>query len=395
MGISEYSELFAQGFNNTEVAEIARTKGEMAGVDLLRKQIGFLRRILRESSAEAMVLTKTVTGKDGGVLSETHSRRSMQDETIPEHLKIDALTTSPGGGQWRKYKSKIDTGAILREELLAEVKPLNIEYDGEVLAGEYALEVMLTDHHFGKIPFGYKPEDWSLETAKKEYLGAVEYHLSKAPAGVDTLILPIGNDLLHINSNTGSTKKGTPMEYRENYHRMYQFVRDVVAGSVIGLSERFNIKVIVVPGNHDEDACYRLGDYLQGLFAGSSRVTVNNTGHDRKYFAWGDSLILYTHGEKVKPEKLHDAFSVDVPLLNSQARYRYAHIGHLHKNMKQETWRRTVKDEYLGTEVEICPSLSPTDNWHFDNMYTGNQRRSKSFLYATAGGKVAEWYYAI
>ena len=185
------------------------------------------------------------------------------------------------------------------------------------------------------------------------------------------------------------------MEYRENYHRLYSFVRDVIAGSVLTLSNGFKVEVVIVPGNHDEDACYRLGDYLEGLFNGSDRVTVNNSGHDRKYVAWGDSLILFTHGEKVKADKLHGAFSVDVPHLNNKARYRYAHIGHLHKNMKQETYRKTIKDEYLGTEVEICPALSPTDNWHFDNMYSGNQRRSKSFLYAKKGGKIGEWYYAI
>lgn len=395
MSISDYSELFAQGFNNTEIAEISRQRGETAGVDLLRKQIGFLRNVLRDSSPDALVITKTVTNGAGKVITETHSRRSTQDETIPDHLQIDALTTSPGGGQWRKYKSKNDSGAILREELIKEIQPLNITYTNEIKVGDCALEIMLTDHHFGKIPFGYKDEDWTLDTAKTEYLKAIDYHLAMAPDDVGTLILPIGNDLLHIKSNTGSTKKGTPMEYSHNYHRLYQFVRDVIAGSIVSLSKRFNIEVVVVPGNHDEDACYRLGDYLEGIFRGNDRVKVNNSGHDRKYVTWGKSLILYTHGEKIKPEKLHDAFSVDVPGLNSQARYRYAHIGHLHKNMKVETWRQTIKNEYLGTEVEICPSLSPTDNWHFDNMYSGNQRRSKSFLYAKDGGKVAEWYYSI
>jgi hypothetical protein len=395
MSISDYSELFAQGFNNTEIAEIARQRGETTGVELLRKQVGFLRRILRDNSPDALVLTKTVTNGEGKVITETHSRRSTQDETIPDHLQIDALTTSPSGGQWRKYKSKNDSGEILREELIKEVQPLNITYTNEIKAGDCALEIMLTDHHFGKIPFSYKTEDWTLGTAKAEYLKAIEYHLSKCPDNVGTLILPIGNDLLHINSNTGTTKRGTPMEYRENYHRLYSFVRDVIAGSVVSLSKRFNVEVVIVPGNHDEDACYRLGDYLEGLFNDSDRVKVRNSGHDRKYTLFGNSLILHTHGEKVKPEKLHDAFSIDVPELNSVAKFRYVHIGHLHKNMIQETWRRTIKDEYLGTEVEICPSLAPTDNWHFDNMYTGNQRRSKSFLYSKTGGKVAEWYYAI
>jgi predicted phosphodiesterase len=396
MTLAQISELFAEGKTNTDIGRMMVEEGTEGSAEMARKGVGFLRGILENgNSAEAMMLTKMVQDGSGRTLSSTYARRSLQDETIPEHLEVERLTTAPGGGQWRKYKSTIDSAAILKAELLKEIKPLNIEYTTPDPAGDLALEIMLTDHHFGKIPFSYKEEDWTLANAKREYLDAVAYHISQAPKEVSTLILPIGNDLLHINSNTGTTKKGTAMEYSANYHRLYSFVRDVVAGSVVSLSERFNIKIVVVPGNHDEDACYRLGDYLMGLFDGSQRVTVDNSGHDRKYVEWGNTLLMFTHGEKVNIQKLHDSFSSDVPSLNGRCKYRYAHIGHLHKNMKSETWRKNIKDEYLGTEVEICPSLSPTDNWHFDNMYVGNQRRTKAFLYSLDRGKVSEWYYSI
>jgi predicted phosphodiesterase len=396
MTLGKISEHFIQGKSNRDIALIMKDSGFHDSVDSSVKGLGILRKLLENGgSPEALMLTKQVKTGEGKILTETFARRSLQDETIPDHLVVDRLTTAPGGGQWRKYKSTIDSSAILREELLKEVKPLNIQYTTPDPTGDLALEIMLTDHHFGKIPFSYKEEDWTLANAKREYLDAVEYHISKAPKEVSTLILPIGNDLLHINSNTGTTKKGTAMEYSTNYHRLYAFVRDVVAGSVLSLSERFKIKVVIVPGNHDEDACYRLGDYLMGLFEGSQRVTVDNTGHDRKYVEWGNTLLMFTHGEKVNIQKLHDSFSSDVPERNGRCKYRYAHIGHLHKNMKSETWRKNIKDEYLGTEVEICPSLSPTDNWHDDNMYVGNQRRTKAFLYSETRGKVAEWYYSI
>jgi hypothetical protein len=396
MTLGKISEHFVSGKTNIDIALIMKDSGFHDSVDSSVKALGILRKLLGGGgSPEALMLTKQVKTGDGKVLTETYARRSLQDEAIPENLELDRLTTAPGGGQWRKYKSMIDTAAILKEELTKLVKPLDIKAQKTEPTGELALEIMLTDHHFGKIPFSYKAEDWSLENSKSEYLKAIEFHLGKAPEGVSTLILPIGNDLLHINSNTGSTKKGTPMEYSANYHHLYSFVRECVAGSILSLSERFNIKVVVVPGNHDEDACYRLGDYLEGLFDGSKTVEVDNSGHDRKYTAWGTSLLMHTHGEKVKAEKLHDSYSIDVPEMNAKAKYRYAHIGHLHKNSVCETFRKNIKDEYLGTEVEVCPSLSPTDNWHFDNMYSGNQRRSKAFLYDLKGGKIAEWYYSI
>lgn len=391
--ITRLSELFAKGLRNIDIADLLVDEGYATSNALLAKKIGFVRNCLHNDNVnEVMKLTRTTTDGKGNV-TETHSRRSIQDETIPDHLKVNALTTSPHGGQWRKYKSTLDTGAELKEELIKEIQALNIPYPNEVAETDMALEIMIADHHFGKIPYSYKTEDWTLENAKDEYLNALSYHLQNAPPDLATIILPLGNDLLHINSNTGTTKRGTPMEFRENYHRLYAFVRDVVASSIVSLSHTHYVQVVMVPGNHDEDACYRLGDYLEGLFDGSDRVTINNSGHDRKYVAWGKSLVCYTHGQTVKPQKLHDAFSVDVPHLNSAAKFRYVHVGHLHKNMVQESYRRTIKDEYLGTEVEICPSLSPTDNWHFDNLFTGNQRRSKSYLYSKTKGKVGEWFY--
>jgi predicted phosphodiesterase len=396
MTLGKITEHIISGKSNRAIAQMMKDSGSHESLDSSVKFLGVLKKVLEDgNSSEALLLAGENRNAKGEVISQRFRRMESERTPVPEHLEIDGMTRARSGEEWVKYKSKIDSGAILKEELLKSVQPLNVQYTTPDPTGDLALEIMLTDHHFGKIPFSYKEEDWTLANAKREYLDAVEYHISKAPKEVSTLILPIGNDLLHINSNTGTTKKGTAMEYSTNYHRLYAFVRDVVAGSVLSLSERFKIKVVIVPGNHDEDACYRLGDYLEGLFEGSQRVTVDNTGHDRKYVEWGNTLLMFTHGEKVNIQKLHDSFSSDVPERNGRCKYRYAHIGHLHKNMKSETWRKNIKDEYLGTEVEICPSLSPTDNWHDDNMYVGNQRRTKAFLYSETRGKVAEWYYSI
>lgn len=397
MTLGKLTELFAAGKQDTDIAQIMVDAGLAESHSNTRKGVGLIRKILENGqSDEALILTRQNKSADGEVTSEVYSRRAVNGASIPDNMRLKGISKAPSGSQWEIWRADMDdSGAILKEELTKAVKPLSIKYTKAAPTGDMALEIMLTDHHFGKIPYSYKAEDWSLENSKAEYLKAIEFHVSKAPKEVSTLILPIGNDLLHINSNTGSTKKGTPMEYSANYHHLYAFVRDCVAGSIVSLSKRFNIKVVIVPGNHDEDACYRLGDYLEGLFDGNDRVDVNNTGHDRKYIQWGDSIIMWTHGEKVKLEKLHDSFSVDVPQMNALAKYRYVHTGHLHKNQRIDTFRKTMKDEYLGTEAEVCPSLSPTDNWHFENMYTGGQRRCKAFLYALKGGKTDEWYYSI
>lgn len=396
MDLKTFSDLVAQGYNNREIGDMMVETGLTTSSNLAPKFAGVIRRMIQTPIPETlMTLTGVKTDKEGNAISNKYSLRSTHIKDT-NGLTIERITTSPNGGQWVKYKNdNQDTYDLLKAELQKSVVPLNVKIEGEA-TGEKALEIIVTDHHFGKIPFSYKKEDWSLETAKDEYIKAIKFHLNVfSHEDVSTIILPTGNDLLHINNTSGTTRKGTPMEYRENYHRLYSFVRECVAGSILQLSSKYKVIVPIVSGNHDEDACFRLGDYLEGLFSDTERVTIYNQGHDRKYIAWGNSLIMFTHGEKVNINKLHGAFSVDVPNLNAQAKYRYVHVGHLHKSKKTEFLQRTIKDEHLGTEVEICPSLSPTDHWHFDNLYTGNQRRSKSFLYSKERGCLQSACYAI
>ena len=396
MNLKMFSDLVAQGYTGSELGEMLIDAGLTTSKALAPKYACFLKKILERGEPETLMeLTGVTTDKNGVTISKRYTRKSTHQKPT-EGLVVDRITTNPHGGQWVKYKNEgLDTHQILTEELRQAVTPLDIK-NIPINTGTKALEIMVTDHHFGKVPFSYKNEDWTLETAKREYLNAIEFHLSRfAHEDVGTIILPTGNDLLHINSATGTTKKGTPMEYRENYHRLYAFVRECIAGAILKLSESYEVIVPIVTGNHDEDACYRLGDYLEGLFKDVSQVVILNSGHDRKYIPFGNSLIMYCHGEKVNMNKLHGAFSVDVPKLNAVAKYKYVHIGHLHKSKKNEVYQKTIKDELLGTEVEICPSLCPTDNWHFDNLYTGNQRRSKAFLYSQQGGCVETSMYAI
>lgn len=396
MHLSTFSDLIAQGYSNSDIAKMMISTGFARSFDNARKSSGIIRRMLEKGQPEdLMVLTGTkVNGKEE-VISKKYARRKVEQFST-EGLEIERATTNPNGSPWIKYKSSINTAKILKQEMTEAVSPLSIKYTSAEPTGDLALHIVITDHHFGKIPFSYKDEDWTLETAKAEFQKAIQYHLSKAPVeDVSTIIFPVGNDLLHINSTTGQTKRGTAMEYSENYHRLYRFVRECVAGCILSLSEQFSLIVPIIGGNHDEDACYRLGDYLEGLFYGSDRVKIKNNGHDRKYTLWGNSLIQHCHGEKIKFQALHEFFTVDVPDLMSKARYRYSYVGHLHKEKQGQVVTRTINDEYRGTKITICPALCPTDNWHFDNGFTGNQRSSISFLYSKDKGRFGQFTYSI
>lgn len=369
-------------------------------INLIRK-VGIqnvVQAIDEDPDAEWMLrLTKRKLDGKGNIISETYSKQNKGD-TPTDGMQLHRLSKSPNGGEWKIYTRSPDMALAYQQlvnELSLQARPFPPTKVPDSMQSGYCLMPMLTDHHFGKIAFGYKGESWSLDEARQVWQSALDHYLHKAASlPIAQILLPIGNDLLHTNSDTNTTKRGTPMEVSESFGNLYKYVRDVVVASIVHLSEIAPVEVVMVPGNHDEDAILRLGDYLEGLFKDHPVVRINNKQYRRKYFQWGSTGIGFTHGEKVKPRDLHGAFSNDVPQIFSNVKYRYFFVGHLHKNASR---RLSIyderRDEYMGTQVEICPSLCATDKWHFDHNFTGNQRSSKCFLFDADNGRVDEWYF--
>jgi len=348
-----------------------------------------------------MVLTQEVRDASGNIITQRYSKQN-DGQTPTDGMDLVRLSKSPNGGEWKIYARQHDS-AIAYTELITElaqpVQPLraNIVTGKQLQKSGLCLMPMLTDHHFGKIAFSYKGDSWSLNEARDVWNAAIDYYIDQVKGeNITRIIFPVGNDLLHTNSDMNTTKRGTQMEVSNAFANLYAYVRDVVTASVMRLSEIAPVEVVIVQGNHDEDAVLRLGDYLEGMFYGSNLVKVNNKKYRRKYTKFGACGIGFTHGEKVKPRDLHGAFSNDMPSIFSAAKYRYFFVGHLHKNAGSTfaTYDER-RDEYMGTQIEVCPSLCPTDRWHFDMNFTGNQRSSKAVLFHKDKGRVQELYFSI
>jgi hypothetical protein len=85
----------------------------------------------------------------------------------------------------------------------------------------------------------------------------------------------------------------------------------------------------------------------------------------------------------------------DEPAMFAQTKFRSFHIGHWHSNKINRVVDLTIKEERFGVDVEVCPSMSPTDEWHHKNGYVGNLRRSKCFVRDIDLGLVGEIYYNV
>jgi anthranilate/para-aminobenzoate synthase component II len=264
--------------------------------------------------------------------------------------------------------------------------------------GKKMVEFLVTDHHLGKHGFDSKTMEfcWDIPKAMEEYSKAIDFGLSQINLDeVEYFVLPTGNDLLHVDNGAGTTTSGMKISDELFYLNLFRYAKEAVAKSVQKLVQHAPVKVIFIPGNHDENAVLMLSEVIREMFRDNPSVEVICRGNGREYESFGVNLIGWHHGKSNNPQKASNMMIADVPELFAKAKYRTVHVGHTHTSSKTNTVTLNTQKEEHGIIYEICPALCPSDKWHDQNLYIGNLRRSKVFVYDKELGLEAEYYYTI
>lgn len=304
-----------------------------------------------------------------------------------------------------KRKESEVTFEELKEELIQAIEdvthiPKKYNYPNvfkEVYTEGVVPELMISDFHLGKIARNYKTNEyyWDLEEAKRTYLQAIDsvlWEIETIGMKVNHFIFPTGNDFLNIDNSKNETTKGTPQMTGIFWKQLFRFGSEMIITAVNRLLDVAPVKIVMVEGNHDKDSVFTLGEVLMAYYRNYDNVEINNSYSKRKYHSFGNVLLGYFHFNEAKPNKAHNSIISDVPEL-AHKKFKCIHGGHYHKNMKSYDKAVTIKDENYGIEVEICPSLCPTDEWHHNNLYIGNLRRTKTFIWHPDKGLIKELYF--
>jgi hypothetical protein len=100
---------------------------------------------------------------------------------------------------------------------------------------------------------------------------------------------------------------------------------------------------------------------------------------------------MYTHGDKEKHGELGLIFATEMPKLWADTKYRFCKLGHLHKAKKTEY---VSLEAHNGFQIEILPSLSGTDEWHYSKGFLSN-KQAKGYLYHKQKGEIASYTYSV
>lgn len=320
-----------------------------------------------------------------------------------EAMGLDPKSTHSG---WLKTKEaslyfvnpdfgdSIDPEKIRKEFIDAATKhaPEYKPIQREKTLGGFLLSMNISDLHIGKLSVeAGTREKYNVKMAIKRAREAVGSLISTASGyDIDTIILPIGNDILHVDGSKSATTKGTPQDLDGTWHDNFVAARKMYVEIIESLLPIAHVHVVHVPSNHDYASGFFLADAVSCWFSKCPDITFDIDMNHRKYYTYGKNLIGYSHGDGAKMEHLPLIMSNEAKAAWAQTDFRYYYLGHVHH---KNVYKFQSGKDYHGVTVEYMRSPSAADQWHADNGYQHVKRAIEAFVHCKDNGQVARLTY--
>jgi hypothetical protein len=212
--------------------------------------------------------------------------------------------------------------------------------------GGCMFELAIHDPHFGMLAWHREVGGISqdLATITQDYTDAVESLLPLARLyNTKEIVYIVGHDLTHVNqyglnNSGGTTARGTAQDVDGRIAKIFTAARRSVVGGIDRARQIKPVKVIVVPGNHDPDESYKMGEVINAWFRNDPEVTVQYSANKRQFHSFGANTFMYTHGEEYrrKRDNLPMIMADECPpemWVSSHGGCREIHTGHNHINL--------------------------------------------------------------
>lgn len=205
---------------------------------------------------------------------------------------------------------------------------------------------------------------------------------------ISKILIPLGNDFFDSNTAANMTAHGTPQRDDMRWQRTYTLGRRMMVKMITKLSLIAPVDVYVIPGNHDEERIFYLGDALDLWSENNPNVHVNNEAKKRKYYDFGKCLIGLTHGYFEKPDSLAALMPYEEPEKWAKSVHREFHLGDKHHKKDMIT---TADEMPNGVVVRLLRSLATPSVWEFDKGLVGSRKAAEGFLWHPENGLIAQF----
>lgn len=258
-----------------------------------------------------------------------------------------------------KKNNEVDYEAIA-EQLASKVKTREAKPYKQIVSEKY-LTVPLFDFHFGNNTL----EDYD------ESLGKILNIIDKE---YKEILIISGGDQLHNDNHRGMTARGTvidKVDMTQAWEDAFDML-DMVIDKSLDCAE--TVKVIYVPGNHDEYAGQTIVKALEKVYRAEDRLTIDSRQKMFKATLLGHNFIGASHGDKANKNKYPMLFATTFSQLwgKENVKTRELYVGHLHHEL--------IIDKE-GLLIRQAPTRNKADQWHEDNGFTTSHKRFNVVAY--------------
>jgi hypothetical protein len=221
------------------------------------------------------------------------------------------------------------------------------------------------DYHVGMLAWRKEGgDDWDLTIAERSLQQSYGAMVTQAPAARKAIIC-IGGDWLHTDGLLPLTPASKHvLDADGRFSKIVQVaIRGIRFIVTCALAKHAEVELIVMEGNHDETGSVWLRHMLSALYENEPRLSVNASELPFYVSRWGEVMLGFHHGHKVKNEQLPLLFAAQFPKMWGDTTKRQIHCGHRH---------HVDEKEYNGVTIIQHPTLSARD------------------AYAARGGWIAE-----
>jgi hypothetical protein len=217
----------------------------------------------------------------------------------------------------------------------------------------------------------------------------------------DRILFVVGNDLFNSDNAypVTTTTAGTYQQDDARWQKVFRAGKQLMVESIMKFREIAPVDVKVIPGNHDFQKSFYLGEALESFFHNDENVTVDNSPRTRKYYQWGKCLIGLAHGNR-KDEgesRLINNMKHECAKEWGETMYREWHCGDIHhyRELKQRSSSKDL-DKYAedvdGVVIKYLRTLMFNDEWEAKKGYI-SQKGAHMFVWNKENGNVKEHRY--
>lgn len=315
--------------------------------------------------------------------------------TVPEGFKVRGVSTyydseGQARGQWVKSSADDEAReAALREALAAmcgEIPPADPVSPPAATQSQLCNLYTYSDFHMGMLAWHKEGgADWDLGIAERTLIDSFRHMVLQSPQA-HTALINIQGDFLHSDGLLPVTPAHKNVldqdgRFSKIVAAAIRSIRQLVA---MALERHQGVHLLIAEGNHDEASSVWLRHMFTALYENEPRVTVNDSELPYYVFTWGDTLLGFHHGHKVKNEALPAIFAAQFRKEWGEATRCYIHCGHRH---------HADEKEYSGATVIQHPTLAARDAYAARGGWIAD-RAVQGITYHRRFGQVGRTYVA-